>query len=819
MNYCINPECKSRENPDNVNICQYCGNILLINNRYRLSTQLSNNYYTCTQVFEVEDSQNQGRQKILKAIYNNGIQLSDGREFFADLIRLFRREQSILIDLAHPGIPRGEAYFSLSLNNGQELHCLVMEKIEGQNLEQWLGEHGAINEKQALKWLKQLATILDFIHQQNWFHRDIKPSNIMRRPNGQLVLIDFGTVRQITGTVVSRGHRTEVWSHGYTPPEQIDGRAVLQSDFYALGRTFVHLLTGIPPSEIQPDISIWQRSIRYPISDSLVNLINRLMASERSRRPKNAKAILGRLTLIRLEYKIQRLLRRFWLSGRRMLRRFWLIAGLVLVSGLIGAAIAVYIYSKIYPPVPPVTACDSSIGDSLSFGEEILVSEAVMNPIREKEEGIAKVATCDYSIAAVKKLEEAWGKQRDPETLIYLNNAKINYELNKQTIQANEVYTIAVVAPVKFTPDPPTASQGLELLRGVAQAQDEAIKIGIYLKVLIANDANRNDRAKEIAEKLINKPGLLAVVGHYSSDQTRVALLSYEKKGLVLVSPTSTSVTLRSNFFFRTVPSDEIAAQTLAEYLNKQAKRNKIAILWTPGNYSESLKGKIWKFFKTAGDVVNDSQKFDLSSNNFNALVALDTAKKQGATAITLIPGAGTDTTFKNALEVIKSDKYPDLIMVAGDSLYIKRVLDEVGKMAVSRRLVVAIPWHRLSSPNPNFPELARNLWQTVDVSWRTATAYDATRLLIEAMKKQPNRANREGVHKILSTNQFTVPGSATGEIKFEGSDRAKAESTLVTVVPYCSPISGYYFVPIDYLPKLPNQANGVKCFPLNPNQ
>lgn len=280
MIYCINPDCQNRDNSNNLNVCQHCENLLLINNRYRLIKQLSNNCYTCTQVFEVEDSHNPETRKILKAIYNNGMRLPDGREFFTDLIRLFRREQSILIDLEHPGIPRGEAYFSLSLNNGQELHCLVMEKIEGQNLEQWLGEQGAINEKQALKWLKQIITIVDFIHQQNWFHRDIKPSNIMRRPNGQLVLIDFGTVRQITGTVVSGGRRTDIWSYGYTPPEQIEGGAVLQSDFYALGRTFVHLLTGIHPCDIQPDISVWRQSTRYPISDSLVKLINHLMASE-----------------------------------------------------------------------------------------------------------------------------------------------------------------------------------------------------------------------------------------------------------------------------------------------------------------------------------------------------------------------------------------------------------------------------------------------------------------------------------------------------------------------------------------------------------
>jgi ABC-type branched-subunit amino acid transport system substrate-binding protein len=771
-----------------------------------LTQKLSDNSYTCTEVFEVVDSQNQRTRKILKAIYNNQMQLQNGRELFAELVRLFRREQSILIDLEHPGIPRGEAYFSLSLNNDQELHCLVMEKIEGQNLEQWLGEHGAINERQALEWLKQLATILDFIHQQNWFHRDIKPSNIMRRPNGQLVLIDFGTVRQITGTVVSGGRRTEIWSHGYTPPEQIDGGAVLQSDFYALGRTFVHLLTGIHPCDIQPNISNWREQTRYPISNSLAKLVNRLMASERSRRPKNAKVILRRLALIRLEYKIQRLLRKLWLSGLRVLRRFWLIAGLVLVSGLVGAAIAIYIYSIIHS-VPPPTACDSQTqtGDKLSFGEEILVSQPQDSP-QQKEQGVREVAQCNYS-TAVKYLEQAWIKQRDPETLIYLNNAKINDRLNQGKIPKNRIYTIAVVAPLKYAPDTETRSQGLELLRGVAQAQDEARQQESYFKVLIANDYNQNDQVKEIAEKLVKKPDILTVVGHYSSDRTKAALPIYEKNELVLVSPSSTSVNLRSNFFFRTVPSDETAALRLATYLNKEAKKKKVAVLWThKSDYSESLKKKFISVFTTSGDVVNDSQKFKLSNNKFNASVALGEAKKQGATAITLIPDAGTtENALNNALEVIKSDKYPDLIMVAGDSLYIERVPKEVGEMATNRHLVVAIAWHTLTSPNPEFPKSARNFWGTENVSWHTATAYDATRVLIEAIKKQPSR---KGVQQILSGNQFQVQG-ATGEIKFDGSDRADPKVALVTVVHDCQSASGYSFVPIE----LANKYSGTKCF------
>ena len=74
----------------------------------------------------------------------------------------------------------------------------------------------------------------------------------MCKPNGQLVLIDFGTAREVSATYFAKvgqgGNVTGIVSPGYTPPEQTNGKAVPQSDFFALGRTFVYLLTGKPPT-------------------------------------------------------------------------------------------------------------------------------------------------------------------------------------------------------------------------------------------------------------------------------------------------------------------------------------------------------------------------------------------------------------------------------------------------------------------------------------------------------------------------------------------------------------------------------------------
>jgi serine/threonine protein kinase len=292
--YCINPECGQRENPDNLECCQACGTPLLIENRYRLILPLRPlSPRGQAEVFEVEDlgveAATGERNKVLKVLEKNN----------ETLVRLFKQEAEILRKLKHTGIPKiQDSYFTVSLpRTSKLLHCLVMEKIEGENLQDWVEENGPVSQEQALNWLKELVKILDYLHQNQYFHRDIKPSNIMRRPNGQLVLIDFGTVREMTQTYIvkidSNREITCVYSAGYTPVEVIQGKACLQSDFYALGRTFVYLLTGKPPWELPEESGQlnWRESAPQ-VSPLLADWIDYLMASSPTQRPQNTSFIL-----------------------------------------------------------------------------------------------------------------------------------------------------------------------------------------------------------------------------------------------------------------------------------------------------------------------------------------------------------------------------------------------------------------------------------------------------------------------------------------------------------------------------------------------
>jgi serine/threonine protein kinase len=230
----------------------------------------------------------------------------------AKAVELFKREYDVLLELSRQnvtGVPRADAYFQYATREGKILHCLVMEKVEGIDLEQWLKQYDKLSQKRAFKWLREITLILDKIHQQNWLHRDIKPPNIMLRNSGELVLIDFGTAREETQTYhqkVKGQQVTGITSAGYTPNEQQHGQAVIQSDFHALGRTFVHLLTGKHPLEIYDpinDVLPWREETEN-IHPLLLDFIDELMGRLPRNRPANTRVILQRLDEIERQLKL-----------------------------------------------------------------------------------------------------------------------------------------------------------------------------------------------------------------------------------------------------------------------------------------------------------------------------------------------------------------------------------------------------------------------------------------------------------------------------------------------------------------------------------
>jgi eukaryotic-like serine/threonine-protein kinase len=292
MSLCINPNCSNPSNLDSQLFCNACNSELLLDGRFRVKAPLGEGGFAKTyEVYNLD-----GEIRVLKVLTRKETKA----------IELFQREARVLGQLSHPGIPGVEnnAYFVFLPQGASEpLHCLTMEKVVGLDLKNYVLRRGkAVDQAIVFQWLRQLAMILRVVHSQHILHRDIKPSNIMLKTDGHLVLIDFGTVRSDTniGSMYTR-----VMSELYTPDEQLRGQPLPQSDFFAMGRTAVFLLTGQDLKVFyDPNTNElrWQNYIPG-LAPEFRDFLEHLMAPFPSQRPANADQLLE--GLMRIEPSIQ----------------------------------------------------------------------------------------------------------------------------------------------------------------------------------------------------------------------------------------------------------------------------------------------------------------------------------------------------------------------------------------------------------------------------------------------------------------------------------------------------------------------------------
>ncbi len=160
-------------------------------------------------------------------------------------INAFKQEAQMLSTLNHPGIVRVSDYFA---ENGN--WYLVMEYIEGQTLESYLGPQ-SFPTPLAVNYMDQLCAVLDYLHRQNppVIFRDLKPGNIMVKPTGEIKLIDFGIARFFKP---GQTHNTvNLGTPGYASPEHGSGQTDNRSDIYSLGVLLLQLVTGYDPTLAQ----------------------------------------------------------------------------------------------------------------------------------------------------------------------------------------------------------------------------------------------------------------------------------------------------------------------------------------------------------------------------------------------------------------------------------------------------------------------------------------------------------------------------------------------------------------------------------------
>lgn len=162
-------------------------------------------------------------------------------------------ETDILKRLNHPHLPS-----IIDVIDRDDTFLIVMDYIEGKSLDYWLKKDGAQPQEKVVEWAKQICDVLGYLHSRKppIIYRDLKPANVMLKPDGQIMIIDFGTAREFKETSIE--DTSCLGTQGYAAPEQYGGHGQTdaRTDIYTLGATMYHLLTGhnpsLPPYEMYP---------------------------------------------------------------------------------------------------------------------------------------------------------------------------------------------------------------------------------------------------------------------------------------------------------------------------------------------------------------------------------------------------------------------------------------------------------------------------------------------------------------------------------------------------------------------------------------
>ena len=449
----------------------------------------------------------------------------------------------------------------------------------------------------------------------------------------------------------------------------------------------------------------------------------------------------------------------------------------------------------------------SSKGEQILVGSEVGACANSLLFDADKRRGAASMAMNDFT-GAITHYQQALQKcHHAPETLIYLNNAKIAEELNSNKISSNQIRTIAVSVPITGS-DP---GKALMMLRGFSQAQTEELykveelyssKIissgepvitvnfenigekliqGERVQLQVIDDGDKQDLAAQIAKEILKDDSILAIAGHWSSPVSLEAANEYRtKKTKVFITPISISDGLKdeSGYVFRINAVSSEGSKKLVDYIKGILNLKRIVMFYDSTNpYCEELMKKIGSEFK--GESEMDS--YDLSDDKLDIRSVLTKIKQSSfRPALILIPAAWS---INKALQVVAENaklnyKFP----LIGDmsNLYTLTTLQVGDENAIGMVLAPAWNYDRsIKSDNPKFAQHSFALWG--EVNFAAALSYNAAEALIQALKISPSS---QGIHDQLFKHEKFIVNGASGQFSFQPLGDASTKAELVEICP-----------------------------------
>lgn len=219
----------------------------------------------------------------------------------ATIKQRFLQEARASARLNHPNVITG-----IDAGEVDGLCYFAMEYVEGKTLQQLVKERGAMDERQALEAVLQVAKALEHAEKLSLVHRDVKPDNIMITRDRQVKLLDLGLAKVRAAEDIGSAKGMAVGTPNYISPEQAMGRQDIdtRSDIYSLGVTLYFLLTARVPFEGPPEVVMYRhiheppphpRNFRPDLQETTSTLLYNMMAKRPEDRPASAAQLVSDL--------------------------------------------------------------------------------------------------------------------------------------------------------------------------------------------------------------------------------------------------------------------------------------------------------------------------------------------------------------------------------------------------------------------------------------------------------------------------------------------------------------------------------------------
>ncbi|MBV9122818.1 MAG: protein kinase, partial [Planctomycetes bacterium] len=217
----------------------------------------------------------------------------------------FHREARAVAKLHHPNI-----IGAYDIDRDGKMHFLVMEYVEGTNLQDLIKKHGPLDIVRACHYVAQAAQGLQHAHEAGLVHRDIKPANLLLDRSGTIKVLDLGLARFFhdeKDNLTQKYEEAVLGTADYLAPEQAtDSHGVdIRADIYSLGVTFYYLLAGNSPFQKGTVVQklLWHqmrqpqpiRELRPEVSEELAAVLDRMLAKDPAQRYQTPSEVIAAL--------------------------------------------------------------------------------------------------------------------------------------------------------------------------------------------------------------------------------------------------------------------------------------------------------------------------------------------------------------------------------------------------------------------------------------------------------------------------------------------------------------------------------------------